>query len=196
MNNTRNRVRLTESQLHNVITESVKQVLSELDWKTYANAAKKASERGEDRAYDFADAATNALGRKYPNNRETVPFVKGRFDPLVATNGSGYVDYIDSFDRDADGVPNEYHANNDYYDFDGHDGFYRTSYPNGKEFYTAVRDYVHHRTPTDFQKDYEGIIGDMDDFYSGKTKYVKGNGWQKNGGLDESIRRAIRKVLH
>ena len=41
MNNTRNRVRLTESQLRNVIKESVKQVLSELDWKTYANAAKK-----------------------------------------------------------------------------------------------------------------------------------------------------------
>ena len=41
MNNTRNRVRLTESQLHNVIKESVKQVLSELDWKTYANAANK-----------------------------------------------------------------------------------------------------------------------------------------------------------
>lgn len=31
MKNTRNKVRLTESQLHNVIKESVKQVLSELD---------------------------------------------------------------------------------------------------------------------------------------------------------------------
>lgn len=34
MKNTRNKVRLTESQLHNVIMESVKQVLTELDWKT------------------------------------------------------------------------------------------------------------------------------------------------------------------
>lgn len=41
MKNTRNKVRLTESQLHNVIRESVKKVLSELDWKTYANAANK-----------------------------------------------------------------------------------------------------------------------------------------------------------
>lgn len=37
----RNTVRLTESQLHKVIKESVKKVLSELDWKTYANASRK-----------------------------------------------------------------------------------------------------------------------------------------------------------
>ena len=35
------RVRLTEGQLHNVIRESVSQILNELDWKTYDNAADK-----------------------------------------------------------------------------------------------------------------------------------------------------------
>lgn len=35
--------RLTESQLHNVIKESVRQVLSELDWKTYDSNAKEKS---------------------------------------------------------------------------------------------------------------------------------------------------------
>jgi hypothetical protein len=35
------RVRLTEGQLHNVIRESVNQILNELDWKTYYNAAHK-----------------------------------------------------------------------------------------------------------------------------------------------------------
>jgi hypothetical protein len=35
------RVRLTEGQLHNVIRESVNQILNELDWKTYASAARK-----------------------------------------------------------------------------------------------------------------------------------------------------------
>lgn len=45
MKNTRNKVRLTESQLHNVINESVKQVLSELDWKTIANASNKMRKR-------------------------------------------------------------------------------------------------------------------------------------------------------
>ena len=37
----KNTIRLNESQLHNMISESVKQVLSELDWKTYASAADK-----------------------------------------------------------------------------------------------------------------------------------------------------------
>ena len=37
----KNIVRLTESQLRGIVKESVKQVSSELDWKTYANAARK-----------------------------------------------------------------------------------------------------------------------------------------------------------
>lgn len=41
MENRKKIVHLTEGQLHNVIKESVKQVLSELDWKTYDNAANK-----------------------------------------------------------------------------------------------------------------------------------------------------------
>ena len=35
------RVRLTEGQLHNVIRESVSQILNEIDWKTYDNASRK-----------------------------------------------------------------------------------------------------------------------------------------------------------
>lgn len=38
---------ITESQLRNIIAESVKNVLSELDWKTYANAGKKAGKGGD-----------------------------------------------------------------------------------------------------------------------------------------------------
>lgn len=41
-------IRLTESDLHKVIKESVNKVLTELDWKTYANAEKKMRERGAD----------------------------------------------------------------------------------------------------------------------------------------------------
>ena len=35
------KIRLTESQLHKVIKESVNKLLTELDWKTYANAERK-----------------------------------------------------------------------------------------------------------------------------------------------------------
>ena len=34
-------IRLTESDLTKIVKESVNKVLTELDWKTYANAAKK-----------------------------------------------------------------------------------------------------------------------------------------------------------
>jgi hypothetical protein len=39
-------IRLTESDLHNIVKESVNKILTELDWKTLANAEKKARERG------------------------------------------------------------------------------------------------------------------------------------------------------
>jgi len=48
MKNTRNKVRLTESQLHQVIKESVKKVLSELDWKTKQAAADERQRRNND----------------------------------------------------------------------------------------------------------------------------------------------------
>ena len=35
------RVRLTEGDLHRIVKESVNRILTELDWKTYASAAKK-----------------------------------------------------------------------------------------------------------------------------------------------------------
>lgn len=39
------KIRLTESDLHNIIKESVETILSELDWKTYANAEGEALKR-------------------------------------------------------------------------------------------------------------------------------------------------------
>ena len=43
--NNKTRVRITESDLHRIVRESVNKVLTELDWKTKMNAAKKAEER-------------------------------------------------------------------------------------------------------------------------------------------------------
>lgn len=41
----KNIIRLTESELKKVITESVKNIISELDWRTYAKAAAAAQDR-------------------------------------------------------------------------------------------------------------------------------------------------------
>ena len=70
-----NKVRLTESQLNRVIKESVKQVLSETDWRTYYSAYEKADKRPRDpRTYKFQQAAINAFNRQNGYGLENVPF--------------------------------------------------------------------------------------------------------------------------
>ena len=59
-------IRLTESDLHNIITESVKQYLCELHALTYANAANKAKANGDyKRMAKFRRAAVDAWNKEY-----------------------------------------------------------------------------------------------------------------------------------
>lgn len=41
-------IRLTESALHNLIAEAAQEILSELDWRTYANAAQKSYQKAKE----------------------------------------------------------------------------------------------------------------------------------------------------
>jgi hypothetical protein len=43
------KVKLTESELHQLIVETVKNVLTELDWRTYHNAALKSINKANDK---------------------------------------------------------------------------------------------------------------------------------------------------
>lgn len=85
--NMKRTIRLTESDLRHIISESVRDYLTELDWKTYDSAANKANQRGEMcywrdkgedvlnsfkkavknrvRAKRFGNAAKNAFNRDY-----------------------------------------------------------------------------------------------------------------------------------
>ena len=64
------RVRLTEGQLHNVIRESVNQILNELDWKTYDRAEKKKYKR----MWDYQDqVGMDANDRLVQDERELTP---------------------------------------------------------------------------------------------------------------------------
>lgn len=57
-------IRLTESDLHNMIKEAI----NELDWRTYASAAEK-DKRG--RANNFKDAAKDSFYKKYNSGLDT-----------------------------------------------------------------------------------------------------------------------------
>jgi hypothetical protein len=48
MNRNKKTIKLTESDLHKIIKESVNNILTELDWKTYINAARKRKEQANE----------------------------------------------------------------------------------------------------------------------------------------------------
>lgn len=64
-------IRLNESDLHRIISESVGQYLTELDWKTYMNAGKKRLAQG---------------GKKYGNGFDSLLQAEREFNRLYGTN--------------------------------------------------------------------------------------------------------------
>lgn len=134
-------IRLTESDLHKVIKESVNKVLTELDWKTYAHAAKKAREQGRDSKWDFDRATERALDKQYGGHH------------LVGTENETYQDFHTYNDN-----PFSTHYDRAWRPLEGHEDF--GSYAD-----------VH-----DSKKAYGNE--DIADFVHGRSKYVKGKGWQ------------------
>ena len=57
------KIRLTESELKQIVEESVKNVLTELDWKTYANAARK--DKDPKRSKRFASMAADKFDKEH-----------------------------------------------------------------------------------------------------------------------------------
>ena len=178
--------RLTESELKEMIKESAMKILSELDWRTYASAAKKNDEWRKEhpihranqwnRSYDFQNAATDAFNKKYglekqydePNGGE-----KGQIhlNPFNDFKVSGSRDH----DFGDDGGPFDlkhhvYHMSKEY----GKNGGY------GR---TRMWDRAHETTPEEFYgneemgRKFRDAEKDAEDFRSGKSHYVSGKGW-------------------
>ena len=204
MNNTRNRVRLTESQLHNVIKESVKQVLSELDWKTYANAANKMRRERGDADY------WKERGEKFPNTISKAANARHRAERLGQAAK-------DAFNRDY-GYKNGHWLDDDYAEvgMGGDFGYTDEFAPHAaawKHDGVALKKcfphgvYTHERTPEEFFDSnpnsekavnaYNTAKTEMQNFKKGNYEYEpNGRGWYLKDNMDESIRRAIGKILH
>jgi hypothetical protein len=115
-------IRLTESDLHNIVKESVSQVLTELDWKTYMNAARKWADtlknnpahpkrksnimghensKGDhdiptdNRLRAFKDAARDAFDKKYGFNPYGRDRDKGSYQMSFDTDNIGSKGYYD-----------------------------------------------------------------------------------------------------
>jgi len=168
-------IKLTESQLHQLIRESVKGMLTELrklDWKTYANAAKKAREQGRDSAYDLNKKANDELNKKYGGGHHwsIEPSEEGVYQ---------------RFGKWANG--NELWTG--WRPMEGHEDFGTFADFGTKQKYVPNVGII--CEPEDDEKE-------VRDFINGKYEYVDGEGWKLKDDekLNEAIKRSIRKYLH
>lgn len=243
----KNKVRLTESQLHRVIKESVKQVLSELDWKTYMNAARGRKAQSKDIRAEREKVFPRsrfASERNWADDSsdELEKYAQDAFQKQHGKNGKPYQydgessDYLGRNDyRDDDwgfetrhnsgdkywngeeaerighyrygnGFPHLKHGelHDDTFDFaDGgkkgwsgdqkrkHTMLYDKDGERYAPEFSSVGNEVSMSKDKNYRKAMDDMAKDMNAYYTGKANYQKGKGWS----LDESIRRAIRKVL-
>lgn len=149
-------IRLTESDLHKIVKESVNRVLTELDWKTYASAAKKRGIQGDPKGtmHDLSNAATRALRDSHPTDgykyNDEYPSIETFNDDYHGHAQKGMVPGLGSYNP-YDGIPTDTYV--DEFDKD-------------RESWKRLN-----RRPDALQRD-------MDGYFSGKSKYVKGKGWQ------------------
>lgn len=73
-------IHLKESELKQMIRESIRKTLTELDWKTYANAGNKVIDDYDDeyRADDFFDMASKRFKEKYGTEHDFSNMLDGR----------------------------------------------------------------------------------------------------------------------
>ena len=205
------RIRLTESDLHRIVKESVNKLLTELDWKTYDSAMRKAAEKGQwERVGAFGDASKEAFNQQFGYEGHPEDYRYRRF----------FTPYQRDFTSDLEPIDNTTVSNQGYYG----DSVYLT-HPNDREHIMDREQMWYRRTPKGkIEKDspikkgkndysdldwylangYEDgadINSAMDaakkgeedtlNYLKGKSKYVPGKGWQ-----NESISRKIDRIVN
>lgn len=178
-------IRLTESDLHNIIKESVNNILSELDWKTYANANKEARKRGDaDYWREKGEKGFDAI-KKAANGR-----IRAKRFGDASKN---------TFNRDY-GYKNGNHWDNDYAevrlggDFDSTEEFAPHAVGYRSKGYGNPAKYEHgwsdspmgHMEPEEFfnansdaSEAYRNADAEWKDYKKGNYEYQKGKGWTK-----------------
>ena len=189
MNESKKRkVRLTESQLHRVIKESVKQMLSGLDWKTYQNAAKKSHLKALDnddmsddeyhnemgRRSRFRHAAEDAFNRDYgTNDTKLHSDMHGSTKPAA---GGGYFPFHDD----------------SYIKMKKGSDTYGTYSPYG---YNKDFEWSYEYDNSKYRPEWDRAKQELKHYQNGDYDYDDEKGWHLKDNMDEAIRRAIRKAL-
>ena len=185
----KNVIKMNESQLHRIIAESVKRVISEmdeLDWKTYMNAYEKAKQRGDLRADKFFSKARHEFNDQYGTGNDP------NGDQIIQMNNSNS---IWGLERGEDGVTNNVQMDYDDWNNDGtkhsryrasqtdrrgDEELYGISREKGKNNslgWTPTRD-IRHFSP-DMQNKLKNASNEFDDYKEGRYKYDKQGGWKR-----------------
>lgn len=152
------KVKLTENKLKQIVAESVKKVLNEMDWQTYMNAARKRKEQGKmNNAQDLENMSNQRFNQKHGRNYNG-DVINGN----VSMNG-GYIEGNikprgkESASKDRYDVRK---GNTDY----SYDGNLRGGY--------------------DYERTMDTAKNDLEGYYNGKQTYSRnGWGWTNNSNL-------------
>jgi hypothetical protein len=185
-------IKLTESELKSIITESVKNIISELDWKTFQNAGNKSHELAMDiankpenanlaphqysredklaydkhmrRSHDFIKAAKKSFDRDHGYTSDTT-IVASSPDIIPTLNGVGAFKNGGKWRGQWDEFAGEYVGNNEP---NIASRFYGKSSEN---FYNGgIED-------KDALNAYDKAKKEMKDYHSDNYRYTKGKGW-------------------
>lgn len=161
-------IRLTESDLHQMVKESVNKILSELDWRTYANASKKARERGNDElANDFNRHITSNSSR----NEFSTPSGPNSYDDTsvsISMDKDGKATPVGSRMMNRDGQRLQISG------FGDENGKYDTFHSMHGDKYRKNPSYLGPKAANRYKE----LEKQADDYNNGRSKYIKGKGWE------------------
>ena len=166
-----NKISLSESDIMYMVNESVKRVLNELDWKTYANAARKRALQGDPKhtVKDLDSAANRELEKLYSIPRDN-PYYNYKSSPELKTTS------YHTFSN-----PKDSHVAKQEIRFPNHEhsmfqDYYESVTNNDEDFPFHNTDINLYDSPTDPID--RKSRPDLTNYISGKSKYIKGKGWQ------------------
>ena len=197
-------IRLTEGDLHRIVKESVNKILTEMDWRTVVNAANKSRADFNDMVTRRAMGKLDPYGRyseltgQYGPHSDHV-LKRSWKSPKGSTRWVNKDDEIQRKMKQAINLSK--FADDAIKDRFGKDSYYNNMNGVGKEFpafrkmrrnkefgepevldYFPNNDYVEGEYDnyelTSMPQKYQDKAKEINDFQNGKSKYIKGKGWQ------------------
>lgn len=171
-------VRLTESDLHKIVEESVKSILCELDPRTYAWAANQRQRQGyTNSASKLRNKATRTWNNQYgtPNGQfERQENGSWKQRQMTANNGDGSYRVNDN-----EYVDKGFNHKDNYTQQNGFT-FHPETVQNSREYYNyhGLDAYDVNDIDTEYFNTDDKGLKVAQQMANGKGKYIKGKGWQ------------------